>query len=155
MPSFELQVSSPASAARTFAAITDLSLWNSFKGAGPVPGIVRATLASGTVGLGGKVRVENTDGSVHHETFTEFVPDKKIHLSMELRPPVSYIMGAMEETLELEGQGATCTLRRRFEVRARFFFTWPMAYVLCTVFLKRACEQHNAEVMRRLAAQSG
>ena len=40
-------------------------------------------------------------------------------------------------------------------MKARFFFTWPLAYVLCTVFLKRACELHNAEVMRRLAAQSG
>jgi hypothetical protein len=42
-----------------------------------VPGIVRATLVSGTVGLGGKVRVENTDGSVHHETFVKFVPEKR------------------------------------------------------------------------------
>lgn len=154
MPSFELRVTSPVSAARTFATITDLSLWSTFRGAGPVPGIVRATLVAGTVGLGGRVRVENTDGSIHHETYTEFVPDKKVHLSMELRPPVSYVMGAMEETIEVEGTGATCTMRRRFDVRARFFFTWPLAFVLCRVFLKRACEKHNAEVMR-LLAQSG
>ena len=105
MPSFEQRVSSPVSAARTFAAITDLSLWNSFKGAGPVPAILRATLVRGPLGPGAKVRVENSDGSVHHETFVEFVPDKKIHLSMELRPPVSFVMGAMEETLELEDRG--------------------------------------------------
>jgi hypothetical protein len=74
---------------------------------------------------------------------------------MELRPPVSYVMGSMDETMELEARGATCLLRRRFQVNARFFFTWPLADVLCRVFLKRACEQHNAEVMQRLAAQSG
>ena len=155
MPSFELRVRSPVSAARTFAAITDLSLWSSFRGAGPVPGIVRATLVSGTVGPGGRVRVENTDGSVHHETYVDFIQDKRVHLSMELRPPVSYVMGAMEETIELEGTGESCTLRRRFEVRARFFFTWPLAFVLWRVFMNRACEVHNAEVMQRLAAQSG
>ncbi len=154
MPAFEMFLRYPASAAATFGVITDLSQWSSFRGYGPVPGITKATLESPTMGAGARIRVENTDGSVHHEVFVDFVQNKKLHIRMELRPPASYVMAAIDETLALEEEPGGCRLHRRFEMTPRFWLTWPIAFVLCRIFLKRAAELHNAEVMRRLAAQS-
>lgn len=151
MPAFELIAHSPCSPEITFAFITDLSRWDSFRGSGPLPGIVRASLDGTSMGPGARVRVENTDGSVHHENFVDFVPGKGLQIRMELSPPASFVLAGIDEQVELSAEGEGCRIRRRFVLRPRWFFLWPMAWVLCNVFLKRAVDAHNREVVGLLS----
>jgi hypothetical protein len=130
-----------------FAHIIDLDAWPSFPGFGPVPGIVEATLANGAeIGVGSRIRVTNTDGSVHHEVIQAFEVGRHLTIQMELTPPASYVMAGIEERVDVEAHGEGTRITRRFTVRPRWFFTAPIAWLIAHGFLHRAVERHNAAV---------
>jgi len=144
MPTFTTNTLLPSTPAATFAFIVDLTKWPTFTGYGPLPGIVEATVEGGEVRLGSRIRVRNTDGSVHHEVVEAFEPGRRYVIRMELAPPVSYVMAAIHETVELEPADGGTRMRRTFVVTPRAWFTAPIAWFFGGVLLPRAVERHNA-----------
>src|SRR5262245_31412738 len=107
---------------QTFDFICDLGNWPLFRGYGPIPGIAEASLPAGeSVALGARVRVRNTDGSVHHEVVVEFERGRRFAVRMELGRPASYLMRHIEETVELEPCPGGSLMRRRFTTVPRSF----------------------------------
>lgn len=157
MPDFTLESTTPVSPERTFDAICDLSKWPLFRGYGPLPGIVEATLPGGGVmGLGARVRVRNSDRSVHHEVVTVFERPRRYVVRMELTPPASWVLKSIEETIELEAAPGGTRMRRRFVVTRRSILTAPVAWLFGGVLLPRAVDAHNravAELLSTAAAQ--
>ncbi|MGE0432467.1 MAG: SRPBCC family protein [Planctomycetota bacterium] len=161
MPRFTTLSRTGVDPQRTFAFIVDLSTWSSFPGYGPLPGIVRASIdgdvrdAGSPVALGSRIRVENTDRSVHHEVITAFEPGRLLHISMEPGPPASYLMRNIDERVEMSPlpDGGT-SLRRTFTVTARSWLTAPIAWLICKLLLQRAVRRHNRIVERRLDQSS-
>lgn len=137
----------PASPAQVFAGILNLSLWPLFSGYGPLPGIVEAS-CEGEIRLGSRIRVRNTDGSVHHEVVEVFEPGKRYCIRMELAPPVSYVMAGIVEQVDLEAVGEGTRMRRTFIVTARSWFSAPVAWFFGGVLLPRAVEVHNRASIR-------
>lgn len=151
MPGFTTEGASPVSPAETFAAIVDLSQWSSFKGRGPIPGIMSAVWTGKTHGPGARVRVENTDGSVHHEVFDEYVTGARLVIRMELGQPAARVLRSIVETVELRASANGTRIVRSFDLAPRFWFTWPIAWLMANVFLRRAVEAHNAWLAASLA----
>lgn len=153
MPGFTTRTTLALSPDEVFASICDLSRWPDFRGAGPIPGIAEATLPEGErFAVGGRVRVRNTDGSVHHERITAFEPGRRYCVAMELVPPAAYVMETILEDVTLEPAPCGTQMTRRFELKPRLWLTWPLAWVMAHLFLKRAIDQHNASAVRAAAA---
>lgn len=139
-----------------FAHILDTSKWPSFCGHGPLPGIASAEVeGGGPIVAGSRVRVTNTDGSVHHEIVEELERDRRYRVRMELARPAALVLRRIDETVELSPAGAGTDLRRRFEVTPRSWLTAPLAWFVCRVLLRRAVLAHNAAVARELEAVAG
>lgn len=153
MPTFTTVSEAPASPDATFAFICDLSRWPLFRGYGPLPGIAEASVDGNIVGPNSRIRVRNTDGSVHHEVVQAFEPGRRYVIRMELAPPVSYVMAWIEETVLLEpiAGGSGTRLRRTFVVTPRTWLTAPIAWLFGGVLLPRAVERHNRAVADALA----
>lgn len=151
MPWFETHSEVARPPAEAFAFILDTSKWPLFRGYGPLPGIVSAEVeGGGRVELGARVRVTNTDGSVHHEIVEELVPDRRYRVRMELVPPASRVLARIDETVELSPTPAGTRIRRRFEVTPRSALTAPVAWFVARVLLRRAVLSHDAAVKREL-----
>lgn len=151
MPRFETRSTLPRPPAIVFAHILDLSQWPSFRGFGPLPGIVRAALAGpGPLGLGARIRVTNTDGSVHHEVVEELVPGERYRVCMELTPPASWLMARIDEIVTLSPAPVGTEIRRCFEVVPRSPLTTPLCWLIAKL-LRRAVEAHNRAVAKALA----
>jgi hypothetical protein len=143
MPSFVTTTESPLTPEQTFDRIVDLSQWTTFRGYGPLPGIVRAELAEGPLGPGARVRVLNTDGSTHHEVFEVFERGKRLHIRMELQPPASRVLARIDERVELEPSASAGTsMTRSFELTPRSLWTTPLAWGVAAL-LRRAVLLHN------------
>jgi hypothetical protein len=151
MPSFTTVFTAPCDPGVTFAYMIDLQNWPSFEGWGPLPGIVRAELAPGeAMAAGARVRVTNTDGSVHHETVTAFLPDRHYRVRMELGDPARRLLSSIEESVELSAIAGGTRIERQFTVTPRSRWTAPLAWVVAKLFLRRAVERHNRAVTRAL-----
>ena len=151
MASFQTRTDVATRPGLAFAHIIDLAAWPMFRGFGPVPGIVEAKLVNGTaIGPGARIRVTNTDGSVHHEVMHAFELGRHIAIQMELTPPASYVMAGIEERVDVEAHGEGTRITRRFTVRPRWFFTAPFAWLIAHGFLHRAVARHNAAVRAAL-----
>lgn len=151
MPTFTTRSTLRCPPADVFALVVDLSRWSLFRGAGPVPGIVRAQTEDGApLGLGSRVRVTNTDGSVHHEVVVGFEPGRAYRVRMELTPPASRVLASIEEDLALTPteDGGT-SLVRTFVLKPTSALSSPVAWV-ASRFLERAVRAHDAEVARAL-----
>jgi hypothetical protein len=156
MPSFETLSSIARSPEATFSHLVDLGQWPSFRGFGPLPGIVSAErVGGGPVELGARIRVTNTDGSVHHEIVEEFAPARLFRVRMELSRPASAILARIDERVELEPHGAGTRLRRRFDVTPRSIFTAPLAWFIARVLLRRAVLAHDRAVASALEERGG
>jgi hypothetical protein len=158
MPEFVTQSETTRPPEETFDFIVDLSQWPSFRGYGPLPGIVKATLSEPVSetggagpGLGSRIRVENTDGSVHHEVVVAFERGRLLQIRMELAPPVSYVLASIDETVELEPTPTGTRVTRRFVVQAASVFSAPVAWLFGGVLLRRAVDAHNVAVSAQLA----
>lgn len=149
MPTFRTVSTTPASPEATFAFICDVTRWPLFRGYGPLPAIVEAT-CDGPVGLGARIRVRNSDGSVHHERVTAFEPGRLYCISMELVPPVSRVMSGIDERVELEPVEGGARVTRTFTSTPAAWYTAPIAWLFGGFLLRRAVEAHNAAVAEAL-----
>lgn len=154
MPGFVTSSIVPRPPETVFAYIVDLDNWPSFRGWGPLPGIVRAELADGTRQLvvGARVRVTNTDGSVHHEIVEELVPGRRYRVRMELGAPAAALMARIDEQVDLEATSQGTLVRRRFDVTARSWQTAPLAWLVAKLLLYRAVRAHDWSLADALGA---
>jgi hypothetical protein len=158
VPAFTTRSDVPVRPEAVFAHLTDLAAWSSFRGWGPLPGIVSARVAdgaggSGRLSLGARVRVENTDGSVHHEIVEEFDPPRRYRVRMELAPPASKILARIDEAIDFQAvQGGTRVVRE-FVVTPRSRWTAPLAWLVARLFLRRAVQAHDRAVAAALGGQ--
>lgn len=137
----------------TFTYIVTLANWTEFRGYGFLPGIVEASLPDGApippasrqVALGSRIRVENTDGSVHHEVVQAFEPGRRYAIRMELAPPVSYLMARIDERVDLEATPTGTRVTRTFDVVPRGWWTAPLVWLVAKV-LRRAVVRHDEAV---------
>jgi hypothetical protein len=132
-----------------FAFVVDLSRWPLFRGFGPLPGIVEAT-CEGPMALGSRVRVRNTDGSVHTEVVAGFEPGHRYAVRMELVPPASQVMASIEEEVTFEPVAGGTRVRRRFVATPRAWFTTPLAWLFGGFLLQHAVLRHDAAVAAAL-----
>lgn len=149
MPRFVTESRNPSSPSACFQYVTTLANWSTFPGYGPMPGIVRAS-APGPLALGVRVRVENTDGSVHHERVTAFEPPRSYAVRMELTPPASWLMRHIDEAVEFDADGVGTRVTRRFHTVPRSFVTAPLVALITRFLLRRAVEAHDRVVARAL-----
>lgn len=156
MPCFTTCTQLAASPSAVFDAIVDLSRWSSFRGYGPLPGIVRASLPEGEcMREGARVRVENTDGTVHHEVVRVFEPGRRYVVRMEVSPSAARVLRHVDETVELEPTAAGGTeMRRTFEIVPRAWFTTPLCWLVARGPLRRAVDAHNREAQTAFAARA-
>lgn len=145
MPAFATRLVTAEPPEAVFDRIADLAQWPTFTGWGPMPGITRAELVEGSeVAAGARVRVTNTDGSVHHERFEVFERGRRLRIRMELGPPAAWFLAEIVETVEVGPDGA---LVRSFHLPARSWLTAPMAWLIGGM-LRRAVLAHNAALAR-------
>jgi len=151
MPTFTTTSETNASPNETFAFIIDLDQWPLFEGFAMIPAIVRAEREdTDPIGVGTRIEVTNSDGSVHHERITVFEPGTAYCIEMELTPPVSYVMETIIETVRLDTtEGGGTRLVRTFDLRPRSILSAPVAW-LVSRFLHRAVRNHNAAVAAKL-----
>lgn len=94
-----------------------------------------------------RVRVKNTDGSVHHEVVVAFEPGHRCAVRMELSPPASYLMDRIEEEVTLEDTAAGGSrITRRFTLSPRSIVTAPVVWIIAKVLLRQAVIAHDAAV---------
>jgi hypothetical protein len=154
MPGFTTVTENLSTPEETFAFVVTLSNWPTFRGFGPLPGIVSASVPDGTVvGLGARVRVTNTDGSVHHERVTTFDPPRRYAVRMELGPPASRVLASIDEDVELQAVAGGTRVHRRFVVRPRSWLTSPLAWLVTHAFLRPAVRRHDRAVAAALSAR--
>jgi len=93
------------------------------------------------MGPGARVRVRNTDGSIHHEVVCVFEPGRRYAVRMELSPPASVLMDRIEEDVELAEtpEGGT-RVTRRFVVTPRSLLTAPIAWFIAQCTLRKAVQ---------------
>lgn len=150
MTTFQTLSTTPLTPEQAFAYIVTLANWTSFTGYGPLPGIVEATAPGGTLSLGTRVRVRNTDGSVHHEVVVVFEPGQRYAVRMELSPPASWLMRHIDEEVVLSATPEGTTIRRRFDVVPRSILTAPLVAIIALVFLRTAVRRHDHVVAAAL-----
>lgn len=140
--------------AEVFRFVVTLANWPSFTGYGPLPGIVEASLPPGeALRLGARVRVQNTDGSVHHEVVTAFEPGARYAVRMELGPPASRLMSGIDEEVLLEPDGGGTRMTRRFTTPARSGWTRPVVWLVTHLLLRPAVRRHDRAVAAALAGR--
>jgi hypothetical protein len=151
MPTFVTESTTARSPEETFDFVCDLSKWPLFRGYGPLPGIVEASLPAGEpVALGSRIRVRNTDGTVHHEVVIAFERGRRYAVRMELAPPASYVMRSIEESVDLEPISGGTRVVRRFATTPRSLLVSPVAWLFGGVLLRKAVEAHNSAVAAAL-----
>ncbi len=153
MPTFTTVSTNPASPEANFTFVTNLENWPTFTGFGPLPGIRRAT-ANAPLALGTRVRVENTDNSVHQEIVTAFEPGRRYAVRMEVVPPASWLMRHIDEELLLEPVEAGTRVHRRFTTVARSWLTAPVVWFITFFLLKPAVLKHDAVAAQALAGST-
>ncbi len=152
MPRFTTVSSLPVPPEAVFALIVDLDQWPLFTGYGPLPGIRAASLPPGEpVALGARIRVDDADGTHHHERVEVFEPGRRLSLRMELTPPASFFMADIFEEITLAPEGSGTALSRTFTANPRAWYTWPFAWLFGGFLLRRAVDRHNAAVAARSA----
>ena len=134
----------PATPEQVFDFIIDTSRWPEFPGHGPVPGIAKAEAEDGLpLKLGSRVRVENTDGSIHYEMIGVFDRPARIRLDMEVTPPASKVMKGIEEDVRITAVEGGAEVTRTFTLTPRSILTAPMIWLVAKLFLKKAVRKHN------------
>jgi hypothetical protein len=152
MPFFVTEVILRRPPGEVFDFICDLSRWPLFRGYGPIPGIEEARLPEGdAMAVGSRVRVRNTDGSVHHEVVTRLEPGRAFAVRMELSPPASLVLARIEETVDLTPVPGGTRMVRSFTTTPRSSLVAPLAWLVGAVLLRKATEAQNRRVARILA----
>lgn len=153
MPAFITRSVNRRSPAETFAYMTTLGNWPTFRGFGPLPGIRAASTPDGTLAVGTRVRVENTDNTVHHECITGFEPGRRYAVSMELVSPAAFLLARIDEEVILSDTPQGTEVWRRFEMVPRGFWAWPLVALIASCLLRPAVQRHDRVVAEALNAQ--
>lgn len=153
MPSFTTSSSAPAAPEAVMRFILDLDNWSMFPGYGPVPAIRKAELVGDRFEVGARIRVTNSDGSVHHERVAVLEPLRYV-VEMELDPPASWVMATIRETVDLSAAPEGTRIERTFDVEPRSVVTAPFV-ALVARWLERGIRRHNEAVAAAFAANSG
>ena len=127
--------------------ILDLAKWPEFAGYGPLPGIRSAEFESRTPeAVGTRIKVTNTDGSVHVEEIVEWQPDARIVLHMTgFSPPLSRLATRFEEEWAFERVGDTTHAARTFRLYPKSVLTRPAVWLI-SCFLRRAVTRHLRQI---------
>lgn len=125
------------------AQILDVTLWPTFSGYGPLPGVkVAEIVTSPPHGVGTRFQVVNTDGSRHMEEIIEWQPDRRLALKMSgFTPPLSFMATHFVETWEFQRHDNLTTVQRTFAMYPRSFFTRPFLITIA-IWLRRAIVYH-------------
>lgn len=157
MPKFETLNDIPLPPATVFEFITDLSRWSLYRGHGPFPGIVEASLPPGQPwAVGAKIKIKTTDGNTLHNVVTSFVPGRRYSARMDMKGFESAVLERVDEDMEVvEMPGGGTRVTRRLKLVATSWFTKPLVRGL-KKSLRRAIEEHDRVVKQTLIAeQSG
>lgn len=142
----------PSSPEEIAAQILDLHRWPEFTGYGPLPGIRAAEFEVQTPErVGTRIRVHNTDGSVHVEEIACWELPRRIVLEFrELPAPLSRLARRFVETWEFQPAGALTELTRTFRLEATAFWAWPLLWLIGQL-LRRAALRHARQLARSAA----
>lgn len=127
--------------------ILDLAKWPEFSGCGPLPGIRSAEFEVRTPEVvGTRIRVTNTDGSVHVEEIIEWQPDARLVLHMaEFSPPLSRLATRFDEEWTFERAANVTHVARSFRLYPKSVLTRP-AVCLISLLLRRAVARHLRQI---------
>jgi hypothetical protein len=143
MIEFSIVVKTNRPGSEIFNAIFDIANWQSFNGWGVIPGIKKVELTEiNDSRVGNLFQVENTNGSTHHETVLDYIPDRKLVMKIDhFSAPLNKLNTHFIETWEIDG----AYLKRRFELHPRNKIGGLLLMPL-GVMLKRAISIHTREI---------
>jgi hypothetical protein len=151
-----LQVARPiaAPAEAVFALALDAQRFPAtFRGCGPIPGLVRIT-PHAPAAVGSTRDVESSDGSVLVERITALEPPRRHSYTLNgLRPPLAWLVraGHAEWTFEPQSAGSLVTWRYTFETTHAL--AWPLAWPLLQLFMRTAMQRCLAAMAFELEAR--
>jgi hypothetical protein len=73
---------------------------------------------------------------------------------MEVARPAAFVLEAIEEQVDLQAVAGGAEIARRFELRPRSWVTWPIAWLICHLFLRRAVIAHNHAMVASLVGDA-
>ncbi|MGE3728584.1 MAG: SRPBCC family protein [Candidatus Sericytochromatia bacterium] len=141
---FSCQATLKATPSAIVSDIFNLSLWPSFRGYGPLPGIANAEFEGRPAPnwVGTRIRVENTDGSRHIETVTAWDGTQLVMELGSFSPPLEQLASHFVETWQfLPLDSAQTRVKRQFLLYPRS----PVGRLLLkgiALMLKRAVQRH-------------
>ena len=129
------------------AQILDLDRWLEFRGYGPLPGIRAAQFEKQTSEVvGTRIRVLNTDGSLHVEEVVVWEPETHLQLRLEdFSPPMSRLARHMVEDWRFSLVEGGTQVSRSMEIVPRHFWTWPLLW--CISWLLRGALRRHLQQM--------
>ena len=135
--------------------ILDPARWPEFTGYGPLPGIQSAEFEARTPGVvGTRIKVTNTDGSVHFEEIVEWQPDARLVLHMaDFSPPLSRLATRFEEEWGFERADDVTYVARTFRLYPKSVLTRPAVWLI-SLLLRRAIARHLRQI-KAAARQAG
>jgi hypothetical protein len=140
--------------------ILDLAKWPEFTGYGPLPGIQSAVFEARTPEfVGTRIKVTNTDGSVHFEEIVEWQPDARLVLHMaDFSPPLSRLATRFEEEWAFVQAGNATQVARTFRLYPKSVLTRPAVWLI-SLLLRRAVARHlrhikTGEVLHHRASEA-
>ena len=146
-----LQCGWPPERAWTF--VCDPEHWSTFVGYGPVPGIVRARLIEGGAieRPGSRIRVDNTDGTTHHEVVVASDVGRHFALRMELGGIAAWLFASFEEDLRFEADAAGTRIHRTFRLEPTGWATAPLVWAFARYAMAPAVRRGNAALVAAMA----
>lgn len=125
------------------ANIADMDKWPEFTGYGMLPGIKNAQYEVRKVGMvGSRIRVENTDGSMHTEKILTWRAEKEILMELcEFSPPLNKMASHFLETWTFEEKDDGTQVTRAFTLYPTTILTQPALWLISLMF-RRAIKHH-------------
>ena len=137
----------PLAPAEIAGQILDLAKWPEFTGYGPLPGIQSAVFEVRTPEIvGTRIKVTNTDGSIHTEEIVEWQLDARMVLHMtDFSPPLSRLAIRFEEEWVYERAGDDTHVARTFRLYSKSLMTRPVLWLI-SFLLWRAVARHLRQI---------
>ena len=138
----------PAPAKQVFDFVTQYQNMTTFRGYGPVPGIVSVEpIVQTSERKGSTYCVYNTNGTTHHETVVKYAPNYAYVIEMRnFESPASLIIKAIKEEWSLGNQGQGTNIHRLFTFSLASIFAYPFALIMKIFFYKAV--QRDLEIIK-------
>lgn len=142
------QIARPAKA--ICAEIANTASWTTFRGYGPLPGVVEAVYEHRTdLMVGSRIRVRNTDGSGHVEEITAWAPGQEVAMTLHsFTPPLSALATHITEIWRFEAEQGSTLVTRTLGLHPRQRRARPALWLIAQL-LRRAVARHLAEIAAR------